>query len=100
MLIDSRNPRQPRALTEYPTAFRFGIGRIIVESPIATGARPFGFGSTSASPRWIPLQPKAGSPAALLRGALSSAPARIPTASSDVPTAAKTASRFLAMAPV
>ena len=51
MLIASLKPRQPRAFTEYPTAFRFGMGRIIVESPIATGARPFGFGSILALPR-------------------------------------------------
>jgi hypothetical protein len=62
MLIASLKPRQPRALTEYPTAFRFGIGRIIVESPSATGALPFGLGSTVALPRWIFLQPKSGSP--------------------------------------
>src|SRR3954466_502185 len=95
MLTASLKPRQPRALTEEPTAFRFGIGRIIVESPRATGAVPFGFGSTCAVPRWIFLQPNSGSPAAPLGGAESKATARIAAAKS---TAAEAASLTLAMA--
>src|SRR5690349_3975772 len=95
MLIASLNPRQPRALTEKPTWLRFGMGRIMVESPSATGALPFGLGSTWASPRWIFLQSNAGSPAAPLGGAESRATARIAAAKS---TAAEAASLTLAMA--
>ena len=61
--IASLKPRQPRALTEQPTAFKFGIGSSTVESPIMIGGMPFGLGFTCASPRCTPLQPKAGSPA-------------------------------------
>src|SRR5438876_1494 len=58
-------PRQPFALTSKPTRFRSGIGRSIVESPIAIGGGPLWYGSNSAFPVCTCPQPNPGTPAAI-----------------------------------